>query len=399
MDSQVGKILEELKKGGLAEDPIVIYTSDHGGILPRGKRFLEETGVNIPLVIRTPDKFKGLSPFNVGDRVDEPVSFVDFSPTSLSLAGIGTPQQMQGRPFLGTKRIAPAEDEMEFLYADRFDEFYGMRRGLTDGKWKYIRNFNPHLSQSTCSFYQFGQPGWIAYRKEFEKGKLAPEFAALWQPPAISEQLYDLSADPWEIKNLAADPAYAEKLNTMRARLKVTMEQATDTGLVPEPMFDALSKDSTIADYVQSEKFDLNGVLDLAFIASAKDVKNVPTLTAALSSEDPVKRYWGTLGLLVLGQASASSVESIMSLLKDTHPVIRITAAEALFRWGKTDIASQALISDMAMEMDPSSLLYLLNTLRRCELLNQISKNWAKSKNLKDADYLYVQRYFDRLED
>ena len=399
MDSQVGKILEDLEKAGLAEDTIVIYTSDHGGILPRGKRYLEETGVNIPLVIRIPEKFKDLSPFKVGDRVDEPVSFVDFSPTFLSLAGIDTPQQMQGRPFLGTKRIAPAEDEMEFLYADRFDELYGMRRGLTDGKWKYIRNFNPHLSQSPYSFYQFGQPGWIAYRKAFEEGKLASGFAALWQPPAISEQLYDLSADPWEIKNLAADPAHAEKLDTMRARLKATMKQVTDTGLVPEPMFDALSKGSTIADFVQSEKFDLDGVLDLAFIASAKDAKNVPVLTAALSSEDSVKRYWGTLGLLVLGEESASSVDSVMPLLKDTHAVIRATAAEALFRWGKTDIASEALISDMAMKMDPSSLLNLLNTLRRYELLDQIPKNWAKDKNLKGADYNYIQRFFNRVED
>ncbi len=71
----------------------------------------------------------------------EPVSFVDLAPTLLSLAGLDTPAQMQGRPLLGAKRVEPAADEMEFLYADRFDELYGMRRGLTDGKWKYIRNF------------------------------------------------------------------------------------------------------------------------------------------------------------------------------------------------------------------------------------------------------------------
>ncbi len=399
MDSDVGRILDELEKKGLSENTIVIYTSDHGGILPRGKRYLEETGVKIPMVVRVPGKFKSLSPFTAGQRVTEPVSFVDFSPTFLSIAGLDTPEQMQGRPILGGKRVEPAADEMEFLFADRFDELYGLRRGLTDGKWKYIRNFNPHLPQAPYSFYQFGQPGWNAFRKAFDDGKLAPEFAAIWLPPVLSEQLYDLSADPWETKNLAADPAHAEKLAALRARLRDTMKQATDTGLIPEPMFDALSKGSTIADFVQSDKFDLDGVLDLAFAASAKDGKHIPALTAALTSEDPVKRYWGTVGLMVLGDTSASSAEAVGPLLKDQVPVVRTTAAEALMIWGKKDAAAEALLADMDTKMDPSSLLNWLNTLRRYDLLGNLPKNWAKDKNMKGGDYNYIQRFFERVDD
>ncbi len=397
-DGQIGKILDELEKKGLSENTIVIYTSDHGGILPRGKRYLEETGVKIPMVVRVPEKFKELSPFEAGQRVTEPVAFIDFSPTFLSLAGIDIPKQMQGRAFLGTKRAAPADDEMEFLFADRFDELYGMRRGLTNGKWKYIRNFNPHLPQAPYSFYQFGQPGWNAFRKAFDEGKLASEFASIWLPPALSEQLYDLSADPWETNNLAADPAHAEKLKTMRARLKETMKQATDTGLVPEPMFDALSEGSTIADFVQSDKFDLDGVLDLAFAASAKDADNIPTLTAALISEDPVKRYWATVGLMVLGEKSAAAADSVAHLLKDEHAIVRTTAAEAMMIWGKKGIGAAALISDADTKMDPSSMLNWLNTLRRYELLGELPKNWAKNKNMKGGDYNYIQRFFERVD-
>ena len=76
---------------------------------------------------------------------------------------------------------------MEFLFADRFDELYGMRRGLTDGKWKYIRNFNPHLPLAPYSFYQFGQPGWVAYEKAWKQGKLSGVHKALWEAPVISE--------------------------------------------------------------------------------------------------------------------------------------------------------------------------------------------------------------------
>ena len=399
MDSEVGKILDELEKNGLSENTIVLYTSDHGGILPRGKRYLEETGVKIPLVVRVPEKFKSLSPFNAGQRVTEPVSFVDMSPTFLSLTGIDIPEQMQGRPFLGSKRVEPAGDEMEFLFADRFDELYGMRRGLTDGKWKYIRNFNPHLPQAPYSFYQYGQPGWNAFRKAFDEGKLATEHAAIWLPPVFSEQLYELSADPWETNNLAADPAHAEKLAAMRARLKDTMRQVHDTGLIPEPMFDSLSKGTTIADYAQSDEFNLDAVLDLAFAASAVEESNIPSLTEALSSEDPIQRYWATVGLLVLGEKSAAAADSVAALLKDEHAVVRTTAAEALMIWGKKDAASKALITDVDMKMDPSSLLNHLNTLRRYDLLGELPKGWGKGKNMKGGDYDYIERFFERVDD
>ncbi len=139
MDRQVGKVLDELEKAGLADDTIVFYYGDHGGSIPRGKRYLEDTGVRVPLLIRIPEKWRNLSPFPPGSTADEVVSFVDFAPTLLSLAGLETPPQMQGRAFLGTKRVVPSKDHIACLYADRFDEIYGMRRGITDGRWKYIR--------------------------------------------------------------------------------------------------------------------------------------------------------------------------------------------------------------------------------------------------------------------
>ncbi len=399
MDAEVGKILRDLKKAGLSENTIVIYTSDHGGILPRGKRYLEETGVKIPMVVRVPKKFKTLSPFAAGQRVAEPISFIDFSPTFLSLAGIEKPTQMQGRAILGAGRTPPAEDEMEFLFADRFDELYGMRRGLTDGKWKYIRNFNPHLPQSPYSFFQFGQPGWTAYEKAWKEGKLSGIHKEQWEAPVISEQLYDLSADPWETKNLATEPAHAEKLATLRARLKSTMIETKDTGIIPEPLFAELSKGSTIADFAQSDKFDLDGVLDLAFTASAMDARNIPALTESLTSKDPVKRYWATLGLLVLGEKSVDSAEAVTPLLRDAAPVVRTTAAEALIRWGEKDLGSKAMIADVATEMDPSSLLNLLNTVRRYDLLEKLPKGWMKGKTMKGGDYDYIKRFSQRAMD
>ncbi len=397
MDTKVGKIIDDLEKAGLADNTIVIYNSDHGGILPRGKRYLEETGVKIPLVIRIPEKLQKLSPFKAGQRVTEPVSFVDFSATLLSLAGIDTPSQMQGRPFLGEKRVEPAADEMEFLYADRFDELYGMRRGLTDGKWKYIRNFQPHLPNAPYSFYQFGQPGWVAYQKAWKADEFCGYHKALWEAPGSSEQLYDLTADPWEMNNLAKDSAHSGKLVALRERLKATMKETHDTGLIPEPLFEALAGKDAISSHVQSESFDINKVTDLAFAATEMKEKNLPTFREAVKSKNPVERYWGVNGLLQLtGKSTEVKPDDFTPLLKDAEPIIRTTAAEALFKLDQKDIAAQALIADVAKAMNSTSLLNLLNTIRRLDLLDQLPKDWAKGKGIKDADFDYIKRFTER---
>jgi len=390
MDKEVGKILTELETTGLAENTIVFYYSDHGGILPRGKRYLEETGVKVPLLIRVPKKFQHLAPFQPGQRVTEPVSFVDLTPTLFSLAEIDIPKHIQGRPLLGTKRIEPAANEMEFLFADRFDELYGMRRGLTDGKWKYIRNFNPHLPLAPYSFYQFGQPGWIAYQKAWQEGKLSDIHKALWEAPKVSEQLYDLTADPWEMNNLATNPAHAKRLVTLREQLKTTMIETHDTGLIPEPLFETLADSSTIADFTQSPAFDLKKIAEIAFVASERNPENLPLLKAAISSADPVERYWGTLGLRMLGTDAKQEAESILPLLKDSQSVIRTTAADALFTFEKKEIAHAALLNELKSDTDKSSLLYLLNIMHRLGMMDQLPENWAEGKSTQGD---YIQRF------
>ncbi|MGE9269827.1 MAG: sulfatase family protein, partial [Verrucomicrobiales bacterium] len=275
LDYQVGEILSELKKSGLSDDTIVFYYSDHGGITPRGKRYLKDTGVRVPMIVHVPKKWQSLTPFKAGQRVDEPVSFVDLAPTLLSLVGLETPEQMQGRAFLGSKRSEPAENEAELLYADRFDEIYGLRRGITDGRWKYIRRFTPNLAAAPYSYYQFGQQGWKAWRKAWQDGKLEGQLKQIWEPDQVVEELYDTDADPWEIKNLANDPAHRAKLAEMHGRLKSAMTAARDSGMIPEPMFAELSPDQPIADYMRSRNNSLPDLVDVAFTASANKPENL----------------------------------------------------------------------------------------------------------------------------
>ncbi len=142
MDKELGKILHELEKDRLAENTIVFYFADHGGVLCRSKRFLYDSGTRVPMMIRFPKKYRHLAPGEPGSRNDRLVSFVDLAPTLLSLAGINIPEHMQGEAFLGDGQKGPRS--YVYLFRDRMDERYDMMRAVRDKKYKYIRNYYPH---------------------------------------------------------------------------------------------------------------------------------------------------------------------------------------------------------------------------------------------------------------
>ncbi|MDX1680248.1 MAG: sulfatase-like hydrolase/transferase [Akkermansiaceae bacterium] len=333
LDGQVGGILKELEEQGHAEDTIVFYYSDHGGVLPRGKRYLKDTGLKVPMIVHFPEKWAHLSPFKAGSAPEEPVAFVDLAPTLFSLLGIDIPEQMQGRPFLGKKREQAAKDEMEFLFGDRFDEIVGMRRGLTDGRWKYIRRFTPHIPAAPYSFYQFSQDGWVAYYKAWKEGKLKPEHARIWESPQPVEELFDTQSDPWEIHNLAGDPAHAERLKSMREALKQRMIETRDTGLIPESMFkDYSGKDPISKAFARYE--NLPALVELAFAASSGDPAVLPKLVEKLKSEDMLTRYWATHGFMVLGKKAKGAEEALIPMTEDPVDGIRIAAGHALHLMG-----------------------------------------------------------------
>ena len=390
LDTQVGRLLDELNSAGLADNTIVFYYGDHGGILPRGKRYLEDTGVRVPMLVHFPEKWRPLSPFKPGERIDEPVAFVDLAPTLLSLVGLEKPGQMQGRAFLGSKRVAPNPDDVVFLYADRFDEIYGMRRGITDGRWKYIRCFTPHEPAAPYSTYQFRQAGWSAWRKAWRDGSLKAPFVRLWETPQPFEGLYDTLSDPFELKDLAGDPAHSERLAAMRGKLSEKMIEVSDTGIIPEPMFPELSPGKPIASYLSSRRQDIPAWVSLAFLASSSDAKNLPELMKAISSADPVTRYWAAQGCLILAKEAAPASEAITSLLDDPSSAVRVSAAQALHAMGQTDLGKSALLAELAGPESDEAELYAVAALTRINAVDAIPDTWVKRtlENKKKSEYL-----------
>ena len=161
MDTKIGRALAKLEELGLAENTIVVYVSDHGGVLPRSKRYLFQSGLHCPLIIRIPEKFKHLYPAEKpGMKVEEIVSFVDMPKTWLSITGAEIPASMQGRVFLGDSAEAPRD--YHFAFRGRMDERLESARAITDGRYLYIRSYMPFLPWMQRLEYLWRMAAWLA---------------------------------------------------------------------------------------------------------------------------------------------------------------------------------------------------------------------------------------------
>ncbi len=234
LDRKVGLILAQLEKDGLAENTIILFFGDHGESMVRGKQFCYEEGLHIPLLIRWPKKFPEPAHFKAGSVDARLIEAIDFAPTMLALAGAPVPPKMQGRAFLGDKTAAPRE--YAFGARDRCDETVFRLRTVRDDRYRYIRNFTPDRPFLQKNDYKEKQyPVWTLLPKLNAEGKLTPVQAALCAPTMPPEELYDLTADPHEIHNLAAAPDHATALKHLRSVLEKWIEDSNDQGRIMEP--------------------------------------------------------------------------------------------------------------------------------------------------------------------
>lgn len=236
MDRQVGEILQRLDDDGLTENTVVIFWSDHGRGLPRSKRWIYDSGVHVPLIVRWPNQMQG------GRLNDELVSTQDLTPTTLAIAGIEPKSYMHGRVFLGGK-AEEAPDRL-FFHRDRMDEVYELMRATRDHQFKYIRNFEPERTYAQHIDYMDMMPTLVDLRQMHADGKLDATQELFFRQRKPIEELYNVIEDPHEVNNLAEDPKYQDKLKELRAAVEAWQVEIGDLGLVPEPiMMDELSKE------------------------------------------------------------------------------------------------------------------------------------------------------------
>ena len=223
LDQKIGNVLAKLKRDGLEENTIVVFSGDNGPHLYRGKRFLYDMGIAMPLIVRSPAHFKP------GTVVDELVKALDLAPTFVSLAGAEVPAHMQGRIFFGSEK----QPEPEYIFAvrDRCDSDIDRIRCVRSKRFKYIRNYMPEVPYIESGFNNVDV---VRLLTELHKaGELPPVNAGYFQPKP-AEEFYDLEADPWELNNLISSPDHQKTVAEMRKQLDGWIVQTNDLGRFPE---------------------------------------------------------------------------------------------------------------------------------------------------------------------
>ena len=337
VDEFVGKMVAQLEEAGLLEETFIFYFGDHGGVLPRSKGYLYESGLHVPLVVRIPEKWRHLVDVPRGSRVRGFVSFVDFGPTLLHLAGVPVPDQMDGRPFLG-KDIAAEEvnrrDET-LGYADRFDEKYDLCRSLRKGRYKYIRHYQAFYPDAFQNNYRYKMLAYQQWRKMYRQGKLGAVQRQFFEPKPV-EALYDIEADPHEVHNLAADPALASVLKRLRARLQRLVRDLPDLSFYPESHLVQHALEDPVA-FGRRHAREIARLADVADLSLLPLSQARPRLEEALASSNPWERYWALIVCSCFGREAEALVPAATQRLDDPEPLVRVRAAEFLAIVGAAD--------------------------------------------------------------
>ena len=335
MDSQVGAKLKELKDAGLEDDTIVFYFGDHGSGMPRSKRWPFFSGLQVPLIIHIPEKWKHLasSNYQANTKSDRQVGFVDLAPTLLSIAGMKPPSHMQGHAFMG-KHEAPIQ-MYGYGFRGRMDERYDMVRSVVGKRYIYIRNYMPHKLYGQHVGYMFVTTTTQVWKRLYDEGKLNEAQSHFWKTKP-AEELYDLEKDPDEVNNLANSKGHAKILSQMRQAHRAHVTKIRDVGFLPEGEIHNRSKGSTPYEMGHdNNKYPFEKIRSAADLASSMNKNELPAITKLLTHSDSAVRYWGALGLLMQEKSGVRhGKESLVKALNDSSLYVRVIAAEALGKYG-----------------------------------------------------------------
>lgn len=225
-DELIGKLLADIQASERGKNAIIILTTDHGDGLPRAKRMLYDSGLRVPMILAYSDGREA------GTTRDDLVSFVDLAPTILNFAGTSVPDYIQGQIFEGRNK----EAQRDYIYAaaDRLDEREQRFKAVRDARYKYIRNYTTDKPRLPDIGYQNNSPIMVQMREKLAEATLAPESAKYFITPSPHEELYDLSNDPHEIKNLVDEKESASILSRYQKAMDSWISRTGDLSAMSE---------------------------------------------------------------------------------------------------------------------------------------------------------------------
>jgi arylsulfatase A-like enzyme len=335
MDADIGKALADLERAGLAENTIVVYNSDHGGVLARSKRFLYNSGTHCPLIVRIPEKFKHLRPSEPGGKIDELVSFIDMTKTWLTLCGAETPDYLQGKVFLGPQR---EKRDFHVSFRGRMDERCDNVRAIRDssGRFLYIRNYMPYAPWGQHLSYLWTMKATQAWEAHYKAGRTNAITGRFFETKPM-EEFYDTSTDPDNVVNLIDKPEHATEIKRLSAALDQWQLEHFDSGLLPESELVKRSEVSgkMIYDLVRDPSlYDVKALQKAASMAIDTRGNHMGEFYKNLSHSDAGVRYWAIVGIFNKHGGKDLNLPPIIKALEDDSHHVRIMAAWVLYRIG-----------------------------------------------------------------
>lgn len=346
VDTWLGFFLKDLKDKGLDDNTIIFFFSDHGGCVPRGKGYLYESGLKVPLIAYFPEKWKHLANGKSG-KDNSLVNFTDLGPTVLSLAGVKPTKNMQGKAIFG-EYASKEERKVQFAFAANQLHHFMPVRAVTDGHIKYMRSYIPYRQFALRNYYQWGIPSNKAWDKlVLGNHNTNPDWALTFDAhPA--EMLFDLDKDPGELHDLSSSPEYAEVLAKMRNELSNHIRNTHDLGF----FLPTSRTGHVLYDVVRKEKYPMEELYKLVEAAGIGDVASLPLFEKAIASSHRDMRFWGAVGYAELAHKKQISQcpQALADLLKDEDPYVASEAAYAVTYLGKPQEGIARLINPVKEE-------------------------------------------------
>lgn len=346
VDTWLGFFLKDLKDKGLDDNTIIFFFSDHGGCVPRGKGYLYESGLKVPLIAYFPEKWKHLANGKSG-KDNSLVNFTDLGPTVLSLAGVKPTKNMQGKAIFG-EYASKEERKVQFAFAANQLHHFMPVRAVTDGHIKYMRSYIPYRQFALRNYYQWGMPSNKAWDKlVLGNHNTNPDWALTFDAhPA--EMLFDLDKDPGELHDLSSSPEYAEVLAKMRNELSNHIRNTHDLGF----FLPTSRTGHVLYDVVRKEKYPMEELYKLVEAAGIGDIASLPLFEKAIASSHRDMRFWGAVGYAELAHKKQISQcpQALADLLKDEDPYVTSEAAYAVAYLGKPQEGIARLINPVKEE-------------------------------------------------
>lgn len=341
VDTWLGFFLKDLKDKGLDDNTIIFFFSDHGGCVPRGKGYLYESGLKVPLIAYFPEKWKHLANGKSG-KDNSLVNFTDLGPTVLSLAGVKPTKNMQGKAIFG-EYASKEERKVQFAFAANQLHHFMPVRAVTDGHIKYMRSYIPYRQFALRNYYQWGMPSNKAWDKlVLGNHNTNPDWALTFDAhPA--EMLFDLDKDQGELHDLSSSPEYAEVLAKMRNELSNHIRNTHDLGF----FLPTSRTGHVLYDVVRKEKYPMEELYKLVEAAGIGDIASLPLFEKAIASSHRDMRFWGAVGYAELAHKKQISQcpQALADLLKDEDPYVASEAAYAVTYLGKPQEGIARLIN------------------------------------------------------